>query len=176
MGYDRTATLQDRKHQREILAASRVAKPAASARLALDFMLGKTTRPETERWASARGGTCRKLRIAYESECVGRFYSSESSTLWLEFDADSRLVSLRGIEEYRSPSLALALFNHIQTELPGDAQLGAGRNQKPSAAYLAGGLFRQSAVSAEFRDYLATARITNMGKSFAVTQDYAALE
>jgi hypothetical protein len=172
MGYDHLETAADRQQRRALALAKRSGKPMARARNALDFAIGQTTRSEAQAWVSNHGGSCKPQRSSYLAECSGPFFKSDSSTLWLEFDANDRLVSARGIEKYKSPEAALTLFNQVRRQMK--RQTGAVVTETGTAkiAILKKGLLQQVAVFSDFKNYSAHARLTNMGDSFAVTHDF----
>jgi hypothetical protein len=173
LGYDHLASLQDRENARKAFARRMQGKPLMARKQALDFTIGKTGRAAAFKWAAAQGGACRKLRSPYESECKGPFFGSDSSTLWLEFDSRENLVSMRGIENYSTPQEARKLYVRLKSEIRSatlmipDAQVKSQGSGDPKKA-----LFSQDSISAEFGNYLASARVTNLGSQFAVTQDF----
>jgi hypothetical protein len=172
MGYDHLASLEDRERLRKAAYTNRIGKEVVTKRNALDFVIGKTTRLDTERWATAQGGTCKRLRSAYESECDGQFFHSDSSTLWLEFDSAEHLISLRGIEKYKSPDVAISFFRQLRNkirEFSGSSMVEQGSLRTKD---LEAGLMRQASVLSDFRNYSVVARVTNMGDGLAITHDF----
>jgi hypothetical protein len=172
MGYNHLETAADRQHRRDRVAALRSELPFARSREALDFVIGQTPRNAIERWALANGGNCTRLRSSYESECSGRFFHANTSTLWLEFDSKDRLISARGIEEYREPESALALFARLKNQIKSQAGTRMIVKGPEKIEELRKGLLRQVSVLSDFRNYSVNARLTNMGDKFAVTHDF----
>jgi hypothetical protein len=172
MGYDHLETVADRQQRRALILAQRSGKPVARARKALDFAIGETTRSEAQGWASKHGGSCRPQRSSYLAECSGPFFKSDSSTLWLEFDANDRLVSARGIEKYKSPEAAMTLFKQVLHQMKKQTDAVVTETGTAQIATLKTGLLQQASVFSDFKNYSAEARLTNMGDSFAVTHDF----
>jgi hypothetical protein len=168
MGYDHRATLQDRQRMRDRMASARAGEPFAPTRTALDFVIGKTTRQDAENWAKAQGGSCHGLRSAYESQCDGKFFHSDSSTLWLEYDSEEHLISMRGVENYPSVDDALIFFKQLKSSLHGHVV----QKGQAQAATLKSGLLHQASVISDYRNYSVVARVTNMGANFTVTHDF----
>jgi hypothetical protein len=171
LGYDHQSSLAERKSARQVFAATQAGKPSAQSRDALGFDLGKVSRAEVQSWILAHGGSCHALKSAAEMECLGTFYSAKSATLWLEFDGNDQLVSSRGISKFSTAQGALSLFEQARQSVRKQAGPAVVESGKSSADALTL-LLSQASVSADFSNYVASVRVTNMGDSFAVTHNF----
>jgi hypothetical protein len=172
LGYDHRVSLEDRQKMRDAVAAKWTGRPFAASRGALDFVIGKTSRSEAEAWAKTQGGACRALHTPYETECDGKFFHSDTSALWLEFDSNKNLISMRGIEKFKSPEMAVEFFRHLKKrikEVAGSSMIESGQ---PTVDKLRTRLLYQASAASGFRNYSVVARVTNMGDSYAVTNDF----
>lgn len=174
LGYDLALSMDQRERNRQAMAASLVEKPKAVRTSLFEMQMQKTTRAEIEALVRSRGGECKKLTSPYEIECMGPFMGSLTSTLWLEFDRDDRLVTSRGITKYKEVFLASKLFDLLRQDLKLQAKNNIKLTGEDSPQKIQAALLNQAAVIAEFNNLKATLRITNMGKEFAITHEYLA--
>ena len=173
LGYDKTASYAEREQSRKTEAASRVGRQAASQRKVLSFVLGETSRGELLQWATHAGGVCHTLKAEFELECVGAFFHSDTTTLWVEFDSRDRLVALRGVESFKKPDAALELFDEARKALSDQGKANAVEHGDAKKDVLGGGLLGQASVAAEFSNFAAVVRLTKMAEGLAITQNYA---
>ena len=172
LGYDKHATAAERIQSRALAAAQRSDKPAAVKRAALSFVLGETTRDQIRGWAKSQNGECRDLTSEFEVECVGAFFHSDSSTLWLEFNLGNQLVSARGIEMFKRPDAAWDFFAKMREDLRAQGAHGAVEAGAKDQGELKP-LLSQASIIADFKDYSATVRVGNMGPSgYALTHEF----
>ncbi len=134
---------------------------------ALGFVLGRTRRPDVERWVTAVDASCKAGFVKSVLECENVAAGNGAPTITrarLQFDAQERLVS---VDLFRAGAEAAALFAHFQ-ELgkhlddavgPATATVGT-----PTLQYLAGKPLRTLSRTYSYTDYVATATLLNFGK------------
>jgi hypothetical protein len=173
LGYDKVASLAERDQIRKNESLALATLPAAKNRNAFQFEIGKSSRADFIRWVDGEGGKCQEHHTNYQLECMGNFFSTQSTTLWVEFDSHDTLISLRGIEKFGEPNAALAFYKSLAGKLPNRK----GKNTKQTGIadrqFLDSGLLAQASIQQEFNNFQASLRITNMGKEFAVTQNFS---
>jgi hypothetical protein len=173
LGYDRPASTQERALKRASLAQAHRGEPLARRRTALAFELGRTTRVQVENWVSAKSGSCKELKSKLDLECSGLFFSSLQSTLWLEFDGAGVLVSEKGIEKFATVADAALLYEELRANMKSENEKSVRETGSRKVADLERGLLNQASSSTELGNFSANARLTNMGQSFVVSQDFA---
>ena len=173
LGYDKTSSLAEREAFRRNAAANHQDRQVASKRKVFSFVLGETSRTELLEWVTRAGGTCRALNADFQIECVGTFFHSDTTTLWVEFDSKNTLVSLRGVENLHKPDEALALFDEARQDLHSQGRSNSVEQGDAKKDVVGGGLLAQALIAAEFSNFSAVVRLTNMAEGLAITQSYA---
>ena len=166
LGFDRTVSASERTLERRALARAHAGRPATSELSVLSFELGRSTKSEIESWVTKNGGSCKPAKSGFELECVGAFFDSDKTSLWLEFDENDRLVAARGSESYSTPESAIAAFARLRGRLGTRGLSVVGQS---AVAKLRTGLLAQVAETGDYSNLSSSARVTNMGDHFAVT-------
>jgi hypothetical protein len=172
LGFDKVASLAERDQIRKKESLVLAKLPAAKNRDAFQFEIGKSTRADFIRWVNSQSGACHEHQANYQLECAGSFFSTQSTTLWVEFDSHDTLMSLRGIEKFGQPNAALEFYKGLAGRLEkpiGKSTKYSGIADRP---FLDSGLLAQASIQQRFNNFQASIRITNMGKEFAVTQNF----
>ena len=172
LGYDKHATLEEREEFRKRAALDHRGRRAAASRAAFSFQLGDTTRKELTSWTEQAGGECKRLQTPFELECAGPMFGAGSTTLWLEFNSKDQLVSLRGVEKFKTSAAAVDLYNQARKNLRAQRAPDLVERGDPQKDVIAGGLLAQSSIAAEFSNFSAVIRLTKMPDGLAITQNY----
>ena len=183
LGYDVKASAEQKEAARRDFAALNRGEAPARARPSLGFLLEGTTREQVLAWAREQGVTCSPPRTAADLECEqvpaallptpGR--QVPVNTLWLNFGASGTLVSAIALSRSPDASLLGASFAAVNEALTHQAGPASKQDAETSAAWLSGGLLRQTSAEYRFLDFYALVRATNMGDGFLLTEEYRAL-
>jgi hypothetical protein len=174
LGYDRPISREEREARRSALAVSHLHQPVAPSSQILDFTLGRSNKAGIKAWAKQNGGTCLTLKSDYDIQCDGKFFSSQQSTFWFEFDAQNILVAVRGVESFATAQQALDLYHQARAGLVMKNHSRVDELNIKSPRALQAALLRQASVSGDFQNLRGTVRVTNLGEKFTVSQDIAA--
>ena len=163
-GYDKVAA-GPIKHDPKFRGATR-----AGERPALGFVLDVTTRPEVAVWATAHGGTCSDHHGELECDHVGAI-----ETAWFRFGGKGTLDAVRTMRRAPTAAAIASTFTSIEADVTARAGAPAIREGEGTAVALGAGLMRQATLDYRFADYRALVRATNLGASYALTEEYATL-
>jgi hypothetical protein len=181
LGYDQSATPEQKQAARSRFAATHGGTATALNRPALGFQLDRTTRADVTAWAAARGVACEAGKGQADLSCARvsdtlvpeAFRGVGAETVWFSFGADERLVSVIAVAQSDDAAAIQAAFNAITNTL--DREAGAPARVEGSPDALPSGLLYQASAEYRFRDYYAVTRATNVGKGFALTEEYRSL-
>jgi len=185
LGYDAKATPEQKEATRRRFAASHAGSTRAAERPAFGFVLDQTTKADVVAWAAEHAITCVVPRSGSDLDCsdvpTAAFPSPQQGlalhSLWLNFGAGERLVSVIGIRQghdAQSISDAFAQATETTTHMAGPPTTTGG---DASPAALASGDLYQAMAEYRFANYFAVARATNMGhaRGFVLTEEYRSL-
>jgi hypothetical protein len=181
LGYGRAATPEQREQARARFAEAHRGDEPSQGRPALGFALDAMTREDVARWASSHDVSCGPGRGPADLACDAvpdallpeAFRGTGQETLWFVFGAGERLVSVTAIASADAPDPIRATFQSVVAYLGREA--GPPSMQGGDAATLASGALRQATAEYRFRDYYAVVRATNVGRGYALTEEYRSL-
>lgn len=186
LGYDRAATPLAREQARQRFAATHRGLERAEGRPALGFALDQTSRADVVALMTAQGISCRPSAAIADLVCENvpdASLAAKSSTdassrkrdLWFTFGARDKLIAVTALSRDVTAQQATAAFVHatgVVTRRAGPARKATGQ---PRPEVLAAGTLAQLSSEFAFADYYATARVTNMGKDYLLTEEYRSL-
>lgn len=183
LGYDRAATPRSREDARATFAAMHRGRDRALARPALGFELDHTRRGEIESRMAAHGIVCASSAKVADLVCAdvpGSLLDDGASVsgkrnLWLNFGTRSQLISVVALSRAAGAVPASTAFQQVTGMVTRRAGSPRSATGQADASYLAAGALRQAAVEFAFADYYASARITNMGRDYMLTEEYRSL-
>lgn len=182
LGYDNAQTPEERELNRRAFASTHAGVQAAKARPALGFELDRTTRDDVQSWAKANHVTCTPRKAGVDMDCENvpaallpaHFDRVQVDSLWLNFGAEDRLISVVAIRHDKEASVVSEGFEQINEELTAESGLPTTIGHS-SPAQLRSGLLQQATSEYRFHNYYALSRATNMGESFVLTEEYRSL-
>jgi hypothetical protein len=183
LGYDVTATPQQRESARQRFALLHPGEGIATGRPALGFTLDVTTRADVLAWASSHGVTCQKPKGGADLDCTDvpsdalpeELRGVSLRSLWLDFGARETLISVVAVRRDASAKAISAAFGAVTLDLAKEAGPPSSVDGEGSATRLSSGLLQQASAEYRFRNYYALTRATNMGDAFVLTEEYRSL-
>jgi hypothetical protein len=172
LGYDKVSTLEEQKNLRFANAQKMRNMPHARFRSVMGFSLGRTKKSDLLTWTTEHSGICKTLKTDFESECTGPFFGTEQTTLWVEFDAQDLLVSVRGVEKFTDIRPALDFYQDIKKSLKKESDGIVVETGATTEKAIQEGLLAQSSIASGYDNYRAEARLTNVGNSFEITHNF----
>ncbi|MBC8133006.1 MAG: hypothetical protein H7X95_08505 [Deltaproteobacteria bacterium] len=190
LGYDKLASPAEREKARLRFAASHRGPAPAAKRPALGFELDRTLNSEVVSVMAAKGITCRSATAMADLVCEnvqgggssdsrsGDSHSGDSHsprTVWFNFGATNRLVSVVALSRHPQAQPISKAFAGVIDTVTRQAGPPTNINGDGAADFLAAGALRQASAEFRFSDYFASARATNMGDNFLLTEEYRSL-
>ena len=138
----------------------------AGAHPALGFVLGETRRPDVEQWAARTRTRCKPDLVSSVLQCenVTALGAPAISQLRLQFDPQTRLVSVDAFRPSTDPTPLIARFETLARDLDGSVGPATSAVGTPSAAFLKSAPLQTVTRSYRYRDYIATSMLLNFGK------------
>lgn len=181
-GYDKPMSGAARERASANFAASHRGPQRALAQPALGFDLGHTTRAQVLSAMQAQGVQCVPAKGLSDLTCNGVPTSALPSApaapprnLWLTFGAKEQLLAVISISRSADAEPVSSAYLATCATLDRDAGRAASTSGNPEPEQLAAGLLRQASTEFRFTNYYAGARVTNMGRGFALSEEYRAL-
>lgn len=183
LGFDVAQTPEQKEGARRSFASTHHGAERASERPALGFLLDKTTKGDVSAWAIANGVRCVRPKSGPDLDCADvpsavlpeAFRGAEVRSVWLNFGAEDRLISIIAVRRTREAGVLSATFSTVTAEIAREAGPASSTQGDASAEVLASGALRQASAEYRFRNYYALARATNMGDGFVLTEEYRSL-
>jgi hypothetical protein len=183
LGYDKQATPERKDAARRKFASIHAGGDTASARPALGFVLDRTTRGDVESWAAKSGITCIDGVAYADLDCSNVPVAALPAPvgalgmhgIWFNFDASDRLVAVHAFRYTTDVEAASAAFHAVEDEVTSEVGPASETEGHGTPYELELGTLAQASAEYRFKNYYAVARATNMGKSFALTEDYRSL-
>lgn len=181
-GYDKPMSGAARERAQANFAASHRGEHAALGQPALGFELGRTTRAEVLSTLGQQGVHCAPAKGLSDLTCNGVPSSALPAAppapprnLWLTFGAKDQLLAVISISRSAEPQAISAAFTATCATLSRDAGSAAHHTGNADPEQLAGGLLRQASAEYRFSNYYADARATNLGRGFALSEEFRSL-
>lgn len=183
LGYDRPATGAQRERIRRNLSANlRGARPAAR-RPALVFDLDLTREADVVAFMKGRGIACHPGSGMADLVCDGvpgrvlgsREVAGVDRNLWFTFGDGHRLVSLVAVSKTSAPGPISDGYQAATREIAERVGQPSTVSGDADSSFLSGGALRQASAEFRFSNYYASARATNLGNGFLLTEEYRAL-
>ncbi len=182
LGYDKTATPAEHEQANARFATLHRGAATASARPALGFVLGETSRGEIVSRMAARGIACERSRAAdlvckeVPSAALGGVSGGgPSRELWFTFGTRDELLWLVALARAPNAGVISAAFNEATQVVADRAGPATRTSGAADAATLASGVLRQASAEFRFTNYYAEARATNIGSGYLLTEEYRSL-
>ena len=183
LGYDRAASPAQREAARTRFAATHRGEAPAASRPALGFALDETLRADVAAFMAARGITCRASTGLADLVCnevpaealPAQQERAVPRNLWFTFGQQQRLLSVVALSRAASAEPISAGFERVARGVAHDAGQLAAITGDATASALSSGVLRQATAELRFSDYYASARATNMGDGFLLTEEYRSL-
>jgi hypothetical protein len=183
LGYDKKATPADREQARARFAATHRGAARADGRPALGFVLDQTHRSEVASFMAARGVACQAATSAADLVCdkvpgqalPAPFRGAPPRELWFNFGAQQQLISLVALSRDPAAQTISAAFTGVTGLLGREAGPATTTTGDGAAPALAAGSLSQASAEFRFTNYYASARATNMGNGFLLTEEYRSL-
>jgi hypothetical protein len=182
-GYDQAMSPAQREHARRNFSASHHGERPAASRPALGFVLDHSTRNEVVARMAKHGITCTAGRGLSDLTCNavpssalgGSAAHAPDRNLWFTFGAKDQLLSVVAMSHDARPESISDAFAATRSAL--DEQTGAISALQGDAdpRALSSGLLRQASAELRCSDYYALTRASNLGKSFALLEEYRSL-
>jgi hypothetical protein len=181
-GYDKPMSPAQRERARLNFSASHHGAHPAANRPALGFTLDHTTRAEVVAQMAKHGINCTSGRGFSDLTCngvpssaLGGIARVPDRNLWLTFGTKDQLLSVVAMSHDVRPKPISEAFVAARTAL--DQQTGTLTSMQgdPEPNVLAGGLLRQASAELRCSDYYALTRASNLGKNFALLEEYRSL-
>lgn len=138
----------------------------AQSHPALGFVLGQTRRDDVEQWAQRTQSRCKPDLVSSVLQCenVTALGTPAISQLRLQFDAQTRLVSVDAFRPSTEPAALVTRFETLAHEL--DANVGPATSAvgTPSATFVKSAPLATATRTYRYRHYVATSMLLNFGK------------
>jgi hypothetical protein len=183
LGYDQAASPAAREATRARFAAAHRGDVAAASRPALGFALDRTSPDEVSAFMAGHRVACRRSTGMADLICDGvpsdalpaELGAAPPREVWFNFGADRRLISVVAVSQAPAAVPIGAAFTGATAAVARGAGPPAKVDGDPAGSWLMAGLLRQASAEFRFSDYYASARATNMGGRFVLTEEYRSL-
>lgn len=180
-GYDQALSPAQRERAQLNFAITHRGEGRARSRPALGFQLDRTTRDEVVAELAAHGIACASGTGMSDLTCTGvpsqalPNATGPARNLWFTFGVRQRLLSVVALSRASEADIISEAFVATRSAL--DDQAGAVTKTEGDSdpRVLTQGALRQASAEFRFRNYYALTRVTNLGQSFVLTEEYRSL-
>ena len=181
-GYDKPMSPAQRERASFDFAVSHRGAERAASRPALGFVLEHTTRADVVALMAKHGVRCESAKGLSDLACNGVPSAAlEGATLapprnlWFTFGTKQQMLSVVAISRDSEPEAVSTAFVSTRSALDRDAGAATQTHGDAGARALSEGALHQASAEFRFTDYYAITRVTNLGKGFALTEEYRSL-